>query len=338
MTTEATNTPQEDNVDLGALFNEITTGTADFSTEDSEDVGNSLGSVGEEAPQPETEDTPSDDVETPQSDEGLDQGDDKDSEPTVEPEATEDPQADIWAGASDEQREAFRNLQHESLKLQNDVKANAGRVQGYAKKLNEVQAQLDQFRNAQTQQPQTNAGTQNVQLDGKTLQEVEEEYPEIAQYVRSQTQQVVAEFRQELDPLKQQTSQNSGTLEELAQDRQQSAVRNELDRLSQAHPDYVDLRQSPEFHGWLNQKPDSIRSLANSMLADDNIELLNLFKAQRVAPQQSAPAQTQPAHAPQRKTDLSEHAEVPRKGAAPPQGLPEDPEELFNLITSQKKR
>lgn len=335
MTTEANQEPVDNDEELGSLFNEITNGNTDFSKEDSEDVEDSLGSVEDDKQETETEDDASDDVQASQGDSGEDKGDDKDSEPAAQPEATENPETDIWSGASEAQRNAFRNLQHERLKLENDVKANAGRVQGYARKLNEVQAELEKLRQQQAQpQQQANAG-QDVQLDGKSLQEVEEEYPEIAQYIRSQTQRVVQQLRQEIDPIKQTTSQLSGSVEEMSSERQQRVIQSELDRLSAAHPDYVDIRTHQHFHQWLRSKPQSIQSLANSMSADDNIELLNLYKSQTAAQQpRESERPVEPAPA-QKKSDLSEHAEIPRKGAAPPQGLPEDPEELFNLITSK---
>ena len=329
--TEANKVAPESDANLEDLFNNIVNG--DDSPADSDDVEDTLlGQAEDNTPTEADEEPATDDSEAQSEVDEENASDDKENVTTDSEDAQSDPIDDIWAGATDAQREAYLKLQHESQQLQNDVKANAGRVQGYSRKVNELKSQLEEAR----QQPQQPAKPENdVQLDGKSLQEIENDYPEIAQYVRHQTQLAMRQANQQIEPLKQQQERMGETLQHSQEQQHQDALKRELDVLYDAHPDYTQIRQAADFQQWLGGKSAGIQALARSYSAADNIELLNLYKSGR-QPVQAPPTPT-PVVQGTPKKDLSEHAEVPRKGAAPPQGAPEDPEELFNLIVSQRK-
>ena len=52
----------------------------------------------------------------------------------------------------------------------------------------------------------------------------------------------------------------------------------ELTRLSVKHPDFPKIKESTEYAQWLGSQPDTVKSLASSMEADDAINLLNSYK------------------------------------------------------------
>jgi len=239
------------------------------------------------------------------------------------PEAVDSNEADPWTGASESQVNLFRNLQLENLKLNNNVRANSGRVSALTKKLDDLTRKPAEQSTAQS------GGNQEVaaqDLQGKSFQEVEEEWPEVAGYVRDHVSRAVQQtqdaMRREMAPL-QESHQN------FAASRQAETVNSELDYLQNLHPDFREVNDSAAFNDWHSQQPESIQNLRNSQGALDNARLLDLFKFDSgKAQERSAPAPTA------RRTNLSDHAELPRKGAAKPQGLPDDPAEYFDLITS----
>jgi len=301
----------EDDVDSETLFNQITDGDSK-----SDPFGNLASAEQADEDLSEGKEDTSDQADDENATKPDQDGQEADKETETQA-STDDSQDDVFAGLSDAQLERIQSMQHENTKMHGNVRANANRVSALTKKLNEISA-------AQNDEAEQKS-VPDKELDGKSFQEVEEEWPEVADYVRAQVQQAVKltqeATRKELDPMRQE-------FEQMNHDRTTQTTQSELDRLSTLHPDYTSINQSTAFNDWVANKPPSIQGLRGSMSADDNIELLNLYKYER---QPAAPA---PKAA--RKSDLSEHAELPRKGAAKPQALPDDPSDLFDLITSNK--
>jgi hypothetical protein len=309
----------ENDADLDTLFNQAV--EAKDSPNDSDFEANDEVELSDHAEDEDTEQTEDD-----TSDDSDSQNETQDEEPPVLGDEEDSQEKDVFEGLSEAQREEFKRLQTENLKMQNDVRANAHRVQALNNKLAEERAARE--REAEASKGEQSEG--ELTLEGKTFPEIEEEWPEIAQYTKAMVQQAVeltkASMRKEFEPLRNQYA-------EIEQQRTHTETLSELDRLSSVHPDYAEVNGSQEFRAWLGQKPVSIQSLADSMKADDNIELLNLYKFEnnKFAPKQEATKESESA-----ETDLSEHAELPRKGSRKPQAVPDDPEDLFDLIVSQK--
>lgn len=288
--------PQDDAYDA---FNEIT-GSQDPDTDDIEASDHA------------------DDLDD-ERDDDLPEGDDEDEDDQAQDDPdTTDEDDDPLAGLDERRRQYFAQLQQENSKLHNDVRANAGRVSALTKKLNEL---------TETQRKQQGDALGELpKLAGKNFEEVERDWPEVAEYVRTMVGEAVKHTRQsiqhDLQPLQQ-------GYESIQQSQHQAQVDYERQRLTEAHGDWHEVVQSLGFNRWLNQQPQGIAQLMSSMSADDNIALLNLYKSSKAQP--ATPAKS-------RKANLAQHAELPRKGAGQPQSLPDDPAEYFDLITRPKRR
>ncbi|MCT8857546.1 hypothetical protein K5M76_09555 [Shewanella xiamenensis] len=284
----------DDEVDAISLFNEI--------TQDSNDSGDSV-----------------DELDQEQDTEAKEQPDDKGADAGEGQAATDDP----WSSAPEALRNEYLTLKQQHQQLEANHRANAGRVSALTKKLNEVTAGLK----ANEQANGANANSANGlptadDLKGKSFAEVEEEFPEIAAFVRNQVDAATNAFKQQLTPLEEMRQQQ-------AEAQQQAELRNQFDALASVHPDYQQIAVDPKFHQWVASQPSTVQAMAQSEFADDNIVLLNLYKGSRPAP-------SAPAAKPKTKPSLADHAEIPRKGAGKAAADTDDvdPVALFNQITS----
>jgi hypothetical protein len=134
----------------------------------------------------------------------------------------------------------------------------------YDNKLNEFRLREEELKN-QVQQPEYKAP--------KTAEELEKfktDYPDVYEvvetvaYMQSESKAKVLEER----------------LSKLQQ-REQELMRKDAEkRLMDKHPDFEDIRNSDEFHGWAKEQPDSIQKwiYSNAEDADLASRALDLFK------------------------------------------------------------
>lgn len=228
---------------------------------------------------------------------------------------------DPWSQVDESLRNQHYTLQANYSKLSNDHKANSGRVQALNNKVQELTSLTKA--NELNGKPTGNGPTAE-ELEGKTFDEVEEEWPEIAGYLKrhlEQSQQsIAAQIKEQLNPLNEMRERQQ-------QHEQQQRVRSELDRLQQIHPDYREVSQDSKFHSWVNNQPESVRSMARSLDAADNIVLLNLYKGENKIGSS------------RNKSNLSDYAVIPKKGngrrvQADPNSI--DPVALFNQLAPRK--
>ncbi|WPJ21787.1 hypothetical protein [Pseudoalteromonas phage vB_Pun_Y3] len=228
---------------------------------------------------------------------------------------------DPWSQVDERLRNEYLTLQANHSKLQNDHKANAGRVQALNNKVSEYQKLVEK---AEQKGEPAGKGPTADELEGMSFDEVEEEWPEVAGYLKRQLertqQQLTKQFEEQLNPLNEMRQQQQQAM-------QQQQVRTELQRLQQVHPDYQEISQDSKFHQWVNAQPDTVKAMAGSLHAADNIALLNLFK--------SSTGRTRNA-----RSTLADHAALPKQGSGrriqtDPNNI--DPVQLFTHLASQKK-
>jgi hypothetical protein len=230
-------------------------------------------------------------------------------------------ETDPFANATETQRQFIERLKLEQARAENNVRASAGKIAALTKQLNEF---------SRAQQKPVQPG--EIKLTGKTFEEVERDWPDVAEFVRAHVREAMTQISttvdQRLQPIQQSVTQFSAR-----EQREQIAL--ERQALAQAHPDFIQVNTSTDFETWLTQQPDWVHGLRRSYSAVDNIKLLNLYKAERGLPVASQRQATPQAPA---RADLSAHAELPRKGqGGKPQTAPDDPEAYFNFITRSKR-
>lgn len=255
------------------------------------------------------------------NDKVLDQEVDDKGETQADTQAATDDQGqaaedDPWASVPEEFRNQFNQLQNNYRSLEQNHKANSGRVSALTKQLNQYKQSLKVEEKANGGSD-ASTGPTSDDLKGKSFEEVREEWPEIAEFVNAQVNQVEQRLAQRIDPLQQRGE---------SQD-QQAYINSQFEALHAAHPDFQQISNDPAFSQWVGQQGPNVQAMAQSDDADTNIDLLDLYKARR---QPAAQAQVQtpaPAAKPKatpRNNALADHAELPRKGPGKAASEPDD--------------
>ncbi|MBV2128164.1 hypothetical protein [Arsukibacterium indicum] len=253
-----------------------------------------------------------------------DTGTDDDEEQDEQDE--EKPDADPWASAPEPLRQQYHQLQQSHQKLESDHRANAGRVAALNRKTEELQKALAEREKQNGGEKQDGVPSAD-DLKGKSFAEVEQEFPEIADFLRHHVEQVKSEFTKQLTPLQESYQQQQ---ERMQEQQQLEAKQQEYGRLQQAHPDFMDIVADPEFSNWVKKQPAQLQAIAASDNADDAAYVLTQFKRDKgVTKPQSA------------RNNLSDHVTTPRKGTgrASASAITDDtdPVELFNRLSASER-
>ncbi|MBJ2129064.1 hypothetical protein JC525_08955 [Alteromonas sp. IB21] len=171
-------------------------------------------------------------------------------------------------------------LKEENQRLQHQFNSVNGRVSAYQRQAEQYKQQLEQ-----RQQPQVGDNPQGSGMSDEKWEQLKEDYPDIAEAMESQLNGIRSQYEGELTRIK-------GEVEPLKQYQQQAQqelhISSQMQALESQHPDWRDVVQTDEYGQWLQTQPPSVQALMESTDAQDNIFLLNTFKATR-APQ--APVQ-----------------------------------------------
>ncbi|MDZ7868827.1 MAG: hypothetical protein U5L02_06415 [Rheinheimera sp.] len=142
-------------------------------------------------------------------------------------------------------------------------------------------------------------------LKGLSFEEFEQEFPEVAQFVKAQVAAATTPIQQQLAPVQQLVSERQ-------QAAQEQVIQQELGRLAQVHPDFKEVAVSPDFDAWVSTQPPMIQQLRSSFSADDNAALITLFKTSTGRMTATASHQAQPTNS------LADHVTTERKGTGTP--------------------
>lgn len=227
------------------------------------------------------------------------------NEPAQQPDAQQAEQQDPWAVVPEPLRNQYEELLSKTQRLENDHRANSMRVQALNRKTEELQQALATREAAGGKQ--TNApGTPSAEdLEGKSFAEVEQEFPEIAAFIKAQVAQAVTPIQQQLAPVQEIVS-------ERAQLAQQAVIQQEYSRLEQLHPDFLDIVKDPSLEAWVKTQAKKVQEMYDSNSADDAANLLTLFKASAGYKAPVAP------HQAEQTNSLADHVTTERKGSGTP--------------------
>jgi len=175
-------------------------------------------------------------------------------EPADEPAAEPD---DVWAGATDAQRDAFKASQDRAEHMEHAHKSEVGRTKTLRRQLSDVTVQLD--RAAQAAPPKKD----DVESDGDSADDNAEpsawdalatEYPEVAGPVNERLSKI-EDAQKKVD--------REAELEAAdAKEAHTQAVIEQTALLKESHSDWQEVATTPEFAGWLDDQPRSIRDVA----------------------------------------------------------------------------
>ena len=266
----------------------------------------------------------SSDTDGANADEQLDQDGEAQQANKQEQEPGNDQDDDPWKDAPEHLRSQYQAIQQANQTLQQQYQSLHGRLAPTQRELDQLKRQLSEQQSKASKPAEQAEQPTAEEIAGMTDDELEAEWPEVAQALRKREQRLKSEWEKTLD---EKLSPFQRYQEELQQQQQQQAIQSELSRLAEAHPDFQQVAVDPRFQQWVATQPPAVQSMYGSTLADDNIVLLNLYKGGNGRAPQAKPGP--------RKKDVSSYAEVPRKSGgnrmpANPDNI--DPATLFMQI------
>ncbi len=191
-----------------------------------------------------------------------------DQEKTGEPLAAEEPAADepadkaadpddVWAGATDAQRDAFTASQERAANLEHANKSEIGRTKTLRRQLSDVTVQLD--RAAQAAPPKKDA----VNDDGDSADGTTE--PNAWDALATEYPEVAGPVNERLSKIEDAQAKNDRAAELEAVDAKEAHIAVVIEQqslLEKSHKDWQEVATTPEFATWLDDQPRSIRDVA----------------------------------------------------------------------------
>lgn len=188
---------------------------------------------------------------------------DADEEPAGEVEADDvaddeapggdDEEADPWAEAPDSLREEHLALQKQYSELDHRYRSEQGRVPTLNREYSKAKTEITQLRERLAAlegaaNTGSNGNDNKDQAEDEAWQSLREEYPEIAQPLEAK----LANAESSAKALEQR-------LADLDADKEEAFYNSQRDSLSDAHPDWVDVANSGEFHSWVATQPSIVQ-------------------------------------------------------------------------------
>jgi hypothetical protein len=198
-------------------------------------------------------------VTTPAQDE--DENLDSHESEEAAPANTKTESTDVFATASEAQRKALADLQAQLSAAQHRASSDAHRVAALTVKTSEQERKLQAFQQQQQQTPE--------------VDDVAQDYPEVAQLVRSEIKRAIEPIVSEHE---RQTAERQLSELEAAQEAELAETQKAFKRFSEVHPDYLEVCRSPAFSDWKSKQSPGMQALAASSHPDDAIVMLNNYK------------------------------------------------------------
>lgn len=175
--------------------------------------------------------------------------------------------------------ENAQGSEFDPAKIQAQLSSMSGRLSASDKRANdlerqasELQAENERLKKAQARRvvadeddsPDFDDDQQDSQHRGSALDELEEDFPEIAAAIREAS------------------SRSDPRLDDFSKWQQEQSMQKHLGEIAQAHPDFQEVAQSNELDQWINQQPsflrDGYQQVRASGTSDQVIEMLNQYK------------------------------------------------------------
>lgn len=217
---------------------------------------------------------------------------------------------DPLANLPDEAKRLVADAQARAAAAEHAARSNAGRVSALQRKVDELQ-----------KSPRTDVagGASGAPGGGSDTDDSSfgEEFSEVADFVQRTVEKTVAPLQAKLD----EQEAEKQILQE------QDELNKAFGRLAQAHPDFDQIRNNPEYGSWLSSQAPGVRNLAASTDPEDAIVLCSMFKADKGV-----------TRTPSRADLLAAAEEIPSKGGSRKTGAPEDFDSAFDYFANNRKR
>ena len=212
--------------------------------------------------------------------------------------------------------EQLSAAQDELQQWQHRYNSDLGRQHAYQRQLKQQQQTIEKLQ--QSSSPSTAAADNSWKL-------VAEDYPDIAEGVKSLFEKQANEHRAELNRVR-------GELQPIQEQARKSYIDQQFVMLENEHPDYREVAKSGEFKSWVATQPHPIQEMIQSEQAGDAAYLLRAYKND-VSPGQQATSELRQ----RREKQLRQGQTVPSRGGRSKSNLPpeDDFEAAFDFFASR---
>lgn len=212
--------------------------------------------------------------------------------------------------------EQLSAAQDELQQWQHRYNSDLGRQHAYQRQLKQQQQTIEKLQ--QSSSPSTAAADNSWKL-------VAEDYPDIAEGVKSLFEKQANEHRAELNRVR-------GELQPIQEQARKSYIDQQFVMLENEHPDYREVAKSGEFKSWMATQPHPIQEMIQSEQAGDAAYLLRAYKND-VSPGQQATSELRQ----RREKQLRQGQTVPSRGGRSKSNLPpeDDFEAAFDFFASR---
>jgi hypothetical protein len=233
---------------------------------------------------------------------------------------------DIWANADPALRTAYEAV----LKDRDDKIAHAkrvgGTVAGYQRQVDDLKRQLAELTKGSTKTDDTTGTTTGI-FDDPEIKKAADEYPEI-----------FGPLKKVVSNLEQRAMKAERELGTISAERRDANLEEQARIVDDAHPDYDQIAQSPEFVAWYDKAPAYLRAAIqrNAKVVVDGEEVAHVlkiykqetgYKPKDPPASDPAPGSQKPSSTDKRALQLESASGVrPRGSAKKSDGVPDDPE------------
>lgn len=203
----------------------------------------------------------------------------------------------------EELRQLNARLQQERDHFEHSFKSQVGRVSALQKKID-----------SEVQEPPA-----EKEID-PSLQEVINDYPEIAKPIIDYLEKKYADIGSKIAPIEQSEQQRQAQAE-------QQYIEHQINILDSAHTGWRDKIASADYKAWLDKQPAPVRQMADSYHAEDYQYLLNSFDATQ---NKSADLTAR------RQAKLAANVQVPSSGVSKKSTAPDDFNAAWDYFASKK--
>lgn len=256
----------------------------------------------------EGESTSSEDTLETFDDEVDDDGQEEEGQALVLEEESKEPALSV--------EEQLSAAQDELQQWQHRYNSDLGRQHAYQRQLKQQQQTIERLQ--QSSSPSTAAADNSWKL-------VAEDYPDIAEGVKSLFEKQANEHRAELNRVR-------GELQPIQEQARKSYIDQQFVMLEKEHPDYREVAKSGEFKSWVATQPHPIQEMIQSEQAGDAAYLLRAYKND-VSPGLQATSELRQ----RREKQLRQGQTVPSRGGRSKSNLPpeDDFEAAFDFFASR---
>ena len=232
----------------------------------------------------------------------------------------EEGEALLLEGDSDEVElsveDKLNAAQDELQQWQHRYNSDLGRQHAFQRQLKQQQETIERL---QQNKPQSSAAADT------SWKLVAEDYPDIAEGVKSLFERQASEHKAELDRVR-------GDLQPIQEQARKSYIDQQFMMLENEHPDYREVAGSGEFKSWVATQPHPIQEMIQSEQAGDAAYLLRAYKND-VSPGQQATSELKQ----RREKQLRQGQTVPSRGGRSKSNLPpeDDFEAAFDFFASR---